>query len=148
KRWSPKRRRKTPRPAACPVAWAAWAAWAWTCKSCPSLSRSNRKGHREVALFLCSSPEAKRPSRSRPDDPRLVLPPPGAQNLVTHPPFPSWSDDMQLRSLMSVLSLATAAALLPAAAAHAATSADNGYCASTGGTLTKVHPYGNTNADA
>ena len=51
---------------------------------------------------------------------------------------------MQLRSLMSVLSLA-AAALLPAAAAHAA---DNGYCASTGGTLTKVYPYANTNADA
>ena len=55
---------------------------------------------------------------------------------------------MQLRSLMSVLSLAAAATLLPATAAHAAPAADNGYCASTGGALTKVHPYGNTNSDA
>ncbi len=55
---------------------------------------------------------------------------------------------MQLRSLMSVLSLAAAATLLPATAARAATPADNGYCASSGGTLTKVHPFGNTNSDA
>lgn len=52
---------------------------------------------------------------------------------------------MQLQSLMPVLGLAAAAALLPAATAQAA---DNGHCAATGGALTKVHPFGNMNANA
>lgn len=51
---------------------------------------------------------------------------------------------MHLRSLLSVLCL-TAAAV-----AQAAPSADTaeGYCAATGGALTTVHPFGNTNSDA
>jgi putative hemolysin len=52
---------------------------------------------------------------------------------------------MQLRSMMSALSLAAATGLLPATAAHAG---DNGHCAATGGAPTKVHPFSNTNADA
>lgn len=47
---------------------------------------------------------------------------------------------MPPKSIIHALTLA--AALLPAAA-HAG---DNGYCASTGGALEKVHPWGNTNA--
>jgi len=55
---------------------------------------------------------------------------------------------MPLRSLLSVLAFAASAALLPATTAHAADTTEAGHCASTGGTLTQVHPFGNTNADA